>query len=133
MPRMNKFPTFARAFAAGMAALFLTIRAIGGAGYMPMVDHGRLAIMLCPDGEWTAPSTAMPDMKGMHRHGEAPAQHRDPCPYAASAMPLAGAGPVLHVVATGAAPEKVVPASLPSLLAGTRVQKPFATGPPVHA
>jgi hypothetical protein len=133
MPRMDRFPTFARAFAAAMAALFLTIRAIGGAGYMPMVEHGRLAIMLCPDGEWTAPSAAMPDTKGMHGHGGTPAQHRDPCPYAASATPLAASGPAPDVAVIVAAPERAASASLPPLISSARVQRPFATGPPLHA
>jgi hypothetical protein len=136
MPRLDRSPTFARAFAAGIAALFLAIRLIGGAGYMPMVDQGRLAIMLCPDGEWTAPRSAMAGMShmaGMHGHHQQPAKHHDPCPYAASAAPLTGAATPFQMQVAVAAPEPGVTTPPSAFIASARVQRPFATGPPIDA
>lgn len=136
MPRLERSPNFARAFAAGIAALFLAIRLIGGAGYMPMVEHGRLSIMLCPDGEWTAPQTAMAGMShmgGMQGHGQLPAKHHDPCPYAASATPLTGPGSPATLRAALTVPEALAEAAASAFIATARVQKPFATGPPQSA
>lgn len=145
MPRLGKCSSFTRSMTAAFAALVLALRVIGGAGYMPMVDHGRLTIALCPDGEWTAPSArpvAMPGMDmalggGMEKgagHGSKSGDHRDPCPFAAasSVSAVAGAPPAVSAATeAGLAPPLSSP--LPALVSNARVERPFATGPPIPA
>jgi hypothetical protein len=123
----------ARTFLFGLAALFLAIRTIGGAGYMPSVEQGRLTLILCPDGEWTAPhSMGMGGMKGHgHDHGQVPSH--DPCPYAASASPFAGTDAAAKLQPPKAAAELRLDALFTPLLTSTRVERPFATGPPASA
>jgi len=118
---------------AALLALLLTVRVIASAGYMPSLAHGRLTLMLCPDGEWTAPATAMPGMAGMgHDQGSKSAHHPE-CPYAAAAAIsfAAGEGPslllpllVFFLIGT---------ALLPPLLRHRAFERPFSTGPPIPA
>lgn len=128
---MRTLPASRRLSWALAFALLLGLQVISSAGYMPMVKNGRLGVMLCPDGEWTAPSTMMDGMAG-HR-GPKSADHHQPCPYAAAAMHLAG----------GAAPALVPPPSFAFVLAadiaaapfvqGAVYRRPPSTGPPIPA
>ena len=116
-----------------LLALLLGLRIIASAGYMPSVENGRLTLMLCPDGEWTAPAAAMPAMAGMnHDHGSKQALHQQ-CPYAAAAATSFASGetpslplPVLVFFLVGAA-------LLPSLIRHRAFERPFSTGPPIPA
>src|SRR6185503_5519177 len=119
---------------ATLLALLLAVRIIASAGYMPSLEHGRLSLMLCPDGEWTAPATAMPAMAGMgHDHGSSQAHHQQ-CPYAvAAAIPFASGDsapllplPLLVFAILGAA-------FLAPLARRSRFERPFSTGPPIPA
>jgi len=113
-----------------LLASLLGLRIIASAGYMPLLEHGRLTLMLCPDGEWTAPASAMPGMS--HDHGSKSAHHQQ-CPYAAAAA-ISFAG--------GEAPSLPLPvlvffligtALLPSLCRHRAFERPFSTGPPIPA
>ena len=110
-------------------ALMLSLRLIGSAGYMPLLDHGSLALMACPDAELNAPLA----LGTMHHHGHM--QHRHSvCPYAAAA-------------ALGATGDVFLPA-VAVLLAGMAIllgrpfafvepqngrERPPAIGPPLPA
>lgn len=110
-------------------ALMLAMHIVTSAGYMPMVEHGRLSVMLCPDGEWTAPS--MP-MGGSH-HGSNPASHQL-CPYAAAAaMPFAGAPPLLLLTVASAAFALFAPVLRQSPPRPGHLARPPSTGPPLPA
>lgn len=119
---------------AALLALLLGLRIVASAGYMPLLEHGRLSLMLCPDGEWTTPAAAMPVMAGMdHDHGSSQAHHQQ-CPYAvAAAIPFASGDsapllplPLLVFVILGAA-------FLAPLARRSRFERPFSTGPPILA
>jgi len=119
---------------ATLLASLLAVRIIASAGYMPSLEHGRLSLMLCPDGEWTAPATAMPAMAGMDRdHGSSQAHHQQ-CPYAvAAAIPFASGDsapllplPLLVFAILGAV-------FLAPLARRSRFERPFSTGPPIPA
>jgi len=131
MLRMGTARSSMRLAWAALLALLLGLRIIASAGYMPSVESGRLTLMLCPDGEWTAPAAAMPAMPGMdHQHGSNPVHHQE-CPYAAAAaisftdgeapaLPL----PVLIFFLIGAA-------LFAPLYRRSRFERPFSTGPPL--
>ena len=119
---------------AALLALLLGLRIVASAGYMPSVEHGRLTLMLCPDGEWTAPATSMPAMAGMdHDYGSKQAHHQQ-CPYAvAAAIPFASGNsapllplPLLVFAVLGIA-------FLAPLACRPRFERPFSTGPPIPA
>ncbi len=110
-------------------ATMLALHVVTSAGYMPAFEHGRLSLMLCPDGEWTAPATAMRDMGS----GHSPARPHQPCPYAAAAsIPFAASGvavvtPVVEAISIAAVP------ALPSFNVEARFDRPHSTGPPIRA
>lgn len=119
---------------AALLALLLGLRIVASAGYMPAAGHGRLTLMLCPDGEWTAPAISMPAMAGMeHDHGSKQAHHQQ-CPYAvAAAIPFASGDstpllPVPLFVFALLGMAFVVP-----LACRSRFERPFSTGPPIPA
>ncbi len=112
-------------------ALLLVIRVVTSAGYMPDVEQGHLTLMLCPDGEWTVPSTTMP---GMPHDGSKGIEGHQQCPFAAAAaMPLSNTAPA----------PLVAPVALPLVLAGAPIiswisarphfARPPSTGPPFPA
>lgn len=112
-------------------ALLLAIRLIGSAGYMPMVEHGRLTVMLCPDGEWTATAPAMP---GMDRdHGSKPAHHQQCFYAAATAIPFTNANSAPLLLSILLAFAFLVARTLPSLPRSDRLERPHSTGPPLPA
>jgi hypothetical protein len=113
-------------------ALLLSMRVLASTGYMPELDHGRLTLMLCPDGQWTAAAPKMAGMAG-DQH-QSPAHRHLICPYAAAAAtPLApGASPPIVT----ASPPSFVPFRnrVPTpLRLGSRIDRPHSTGPPTLA
>lgn len=133
MPRMRTSATPARTACAALLVLFLALRVLVSAGYMPALEHGRLTLMLCPDGEWTVPAAAMPGMDSEH----APTtghHHHQQCFYAAAAaMSFAGtdAVPLLQILAVAFA--GLAAAAPPALLRRSAFERPFSTGPPFPA
>jgi hypothetical protein len=133
MPRMKTATASTRLAWAALLALLLAIRVVATCGYMPMVEHGRMALMLCPDGEWTAPAVAMPGMGKMGDQGPKQAHHQQ-CPYAvAAAIPFASGNssalpvlPALLFLLIGAS-------VFSSLVCRTPFERPFSTGPPIPA
>jgi hypothetical protein len=114
-----------------LLAAMLALHVVSSAGYMPDVSGGRLTLMLCPDGEWAAPSMAMP--MGGDNHGSKPAGHR-PCPYAAAAaMPFAGAAPVSLLPVDLRAFALFAPILLQSPAQQRHAARPPSTGPPLPA
>ena len=102
-------------------ALVLALRLVTPAGFMPAVEHGRLAIVVCDDGA-AAPAH--------HHHGKT-AKHREPCPYTSlSSFGAAGAGFASDLVlppATASLPPSIARASF----AGRRShERPPPRGPP---
>lgn len=61
-------------------ALILSLRLLGSAGYMPMLDRGSLTLIACPDAELNAPLAP----SAMQHHGRMQ-HHHSICPYAAAA------------------------------------------------
>jgi len=119
---------------AALLALLLGLRIIACAGYMPSVENGRLTLMLCPDGEWTAPAAAMPAMAGMdHDHGSKQAHHQQ-CPYAvAAAIPFASGDSVPLLPLPLLVFAVLSTAFLAPLALRSRFERPFSTGPPIPA
>lgn len=89
---MLKHPLLALAI--GLAALALRLAV--PAGYMPMLDHGRMALTICAD---SGPAFAKPSHEiatpGVAHHDEGKSQARGSCAFADLALPLiGGADPV---------------------------------------
>lgn len=121
----------ARLTFAALLALLLSLRVIASAGYMPMIEHGRLELTLCPDGAWTAPAPAMP---GMDHHGQKTAHHSE-CPYAAAAAtPWANGNAAPMIAAEHVAFARFLPNRVTAKVS-TRspAPPPPATGPPAIA
>lgn len=102
---------------------------------MPEIQHGRLTLTLCPDGEWTAPTSATPmaDMRGMTSGSSKKAPH-ERCPYAATAAtPFWSGGParVLPLLAVGFT--LLAAFALPPLSRRALHERPYTTGPPIPA
>ena len=86
----------ARAACAVLLALLLALRSLAPAGFMPSVEHGRIAIVICPDAE---PIAAMPPM-AHHDHRQHDKVHQ-PCPFAAASATAAlgrALGPLLDIL-----------------------------------
>ena len=116
---------------AALLALFLALRVLVSAGYMPALENGRLALMLCPDGEWTVPAATMPGMDSGHPPKSA---HHQQCFYAAAAaMSFAGAEPVPLLAILAIAFACLAACALPPLVRRSRFERPFSTGPPIPA
>lgn len=122
---------------AALLALLLAIRTVTSAGYMSAVEHGRLTLMLCPDGEWTPPAAAMPGMAGMGGMGgdHAPkSTHHQQCPYAAAAAtPFAGTDSLPLLLLPLLLFALLAASAPPALIRRTRFERPFSTGPPLPA
>ena len=131
MLRMSTAKSSAKLVWTALLALLLGLRLVASAGYMPSVDKGRLTLMLCPDGEWTAPAPAMAGMA--HDHGSNHAHHQQ-CPYSlAAATPVASgdSAPLLPLplLVFGLLGTVV----LVPLACRSRFDRPFSTGPPIPA
>ena len=131
MLRMGTARSSMRLLWVALLASLLGLRIIAFAGYMPSLDRGQLTLMLCPDGEWTAPAAAMAGMD--HDHGSSQTHHQQ-CPYAvAAAIPFASGDsapllplPLLVFAILGAV-------FLAPLARRSRFARPFSTGPPIPA
>jgi hypothetical protein len=76
---MRSASPLGRAACAVVLALLLALRSLAPAGFMPAFEHGRIAIVICPDAE---PIAAMPPM-AHHDHRQHDKLHQ-PCPFAAA-------------------------------------------------
>ena len=88
MPRMRNASARGRAICAVILALLLSLRLVGGAGYMPAFDNGRVSIVVCPGAGDNAPLALNTQH---HHHGKTQHAHGS-CAYAAAAS-LGGLGP----------------------------------------
>jgi hypothetical protein len=75
-----------RAACAVVLALLLALRSLAPAGFMPALEHGRIAIVICPDAE---PIAAMPMAHHDHRQHD---KVHQPCPFAAASAAAALGG-----------------------------------------
>ena len=131
MARMRTAAALTRVASAALLALFLALRVLASSGYMPEVQHGRLTLMLCPDGEWTAPATAMAGMN--HDHGHKTTQHQQ-CPYAVAAAMSFASGDSAQLSSLLAFVFLFLALCAPPSLARTmRFERPYSTGPPLPA
>jgi hypothetical protein len=85
---MRNASALSRAICAVILALLLSLRLVGGAGYMPAFAGGRVSIVVCPGADDNAPLALNAPH---HHHGKTPHAHGS-CPYAAAAS-LGGLGP----------------------------------------
>lgn len=135
MLRMRAAPSPIRFAWAALFALLLSVHVLASSGYMPQLAGGRLTLMLCPDGQWTTPTSAMAGMPGMEGdNGRSPGNHHQTCPYAAAAaMPFANGEPPA-AIATAAPGFAMFGETAPgAFLPETRLQRPYSTGPPIPA
>lgn len=117
-----------RAALTALLVLLLGLRALGSVGFMPTVEHGRLALIVCPGGEWAEAAAAMPRMDH-----HSPAHQHQTCPYAeAGAIPFA-AGPAPIVPMPLLAFLLLGVFALASFAAGSQLERPRQTGPPILA
>jgi hypothetical protein len=141
--RLRRLAPSTRLLLATVLALWLGVRLLTPAGFMPSFAGGTVAIVECPGADGAPAATAMPDMAGMDMSGMAVAEHGDvsgkhgfhqSCPYA-PASSLAG-------LVTGFAVFAVVlllaalPPAARALLAVRRHatrERPPAQGPPLLA
>ena len=119
-------------FACGaFLALFLTMRVLISTGYMPELERGHFALILCPDGAWTAPEPPMQRMDGEHGSNAA---HHERCSYAAAAaMPFASgdSAPLLTLlILTFSVLMLFAP---PAFARSCRFERPHSRGPPLPA
>jgi hypothetical protein len=141
--RIRRSPSSIRLLLAALLALWLGVRLLTPAGFMPSFAHGSLAIVECPEADGTPPARAMPDMPGMVMAGMATAgtEHHDGkngfhqlCPYAQAAS-LAGIDPEAVVLALplllSAMPRPA--RTLPVLARHATRDRPPARGPPLPA
>lgn len=120
-----------RIVCAAFLALFLAMRILISTGYMPDVERGHLTLILCPDGELTAPLSSMRGMNG--GHGSKAAHHQQ-CSYAAAAsMPFASADftPLPGLMAPTFL--VLILFAPPSIAWSCRFERPYSTGPPLPA
>jgi hypothetical protein len=133
MAGMTAAPNPIRFAWAVLFALMLSLRVLASTGLMPVVDHGRLTIINCPDAVETAPLALSGRDLHHHHHGQADHRH-DPCPYAAASwLSFVGNDYVLlsaiaiPIFACFAAPIALVP------VVKRRQLRPPAIGPPFPA
>lgn len=117
---------------AAFTALFLAMRVLISTGYMPEVERSHLTVILCPDGEWTAPASSMPGMDG--GRGGSKAAHHQQCSYAAAAaMPFASGDsaplPGLLILTFSV----VILFAPPDIARSCRFERPYTRGPPLPA
>lgn len=126
---MRAVSTSVRFAWAALLALLLALRTIGGAGYMPALDHGRPSIMICPGADLDAPLS----LGTMHHHGRMQHKHAT-CPYAAAAALGALTNdwvPLLAAVLLAVVP--LLGRTFLFLDLQSRRERPPAIGPPVPA
>lgn len=82
MLRMRSASILSRAVLAILLALLLGLRLMGATGYMPAVEHGRIAIVACPDADANAPLAIAAPQHHHHNHSK---HHHATCPYASAA------------------------------------------------
>jgi hypothetical protein len=80
MIRMRAAANPVRSAWALIFALMLSLRLLGSAGYMPVLEHGSLTLLVCPDADLNAPLA----LGTMHHHRHMRHAH-NVCPYAAAA------------------------------------------------
>jgi hypothetical protein len=127
---MNRSSALCRSAAAALIALLLTLRLIGATGYMPALEHGTVAIVVCPDADANAP-LALGDAH--HHHGKAKHNHGT-CPYASASAPGAlgtNFGMLLGVLILGAA--LLLGRPFRFLERHRRHERPLLRGPPLPA
>jgi hypothetical protein len=108
----------------------VALRLIGTTGYMPVLEHGTLAIVVCPEADANAP-LALGDAH--HHHGKTKHDH-GLCPYAAaSALGALGTafGTLLGVLILGAA--FLLGRPFRFLERHRRHERPLLRGPPLPA
>lgn len=128
MVRMRAAPSPVRFACAALLALLLALRLLGSTGYMPAMDHGSFAIVVCPDADPNAPLAL-----GMHHHGHAKHDHNhNHCPYAAAAA-LGALGndwtPLIAVLLVGIA--LLLGRTFQFVDRQARRERPPAIGPPI--
>ena len=107
MIRVRRIRPTTRLLLAAVLALWLGVRLLTPAGFMPSFANGALAIVECPEADGAPPQLAMPDMPGMdmpgmtmpdaaHDHGKE--GFHQLCPYAQAAS-LAGIDQDVAIVA----------------------------------
>lgn len=129
MPPMRSASGPTRAVCAILLTLLLAVRSLAPAGFMPAFNHGRVAIVACPD----AAAGAAPIMMH-HHHADGHQATHLPCPYAsASSLGAVGADlePLLIVPAFAAALAAKSPAFV--MVRDSRRYRPPAIGPPLSA
>jgi hypothetical protein len=123
---MRTMPASTRSIWALVLAIVLAMRLVTPAGFMPVVAHGQIAIVICDDG-------AGPPVH--HHHGSVPGGHQhQPCPY--SSMSSSGAtsvpfAPILAVLGVLAALIPWIAAA--SLQMRRNYERPPLRGPPISA
>jgi hypothetical protein len=136
--RIRRFHPMTRLLLAALLALWLGVRLLTPAGFMPSFANGSLAIVECPEADGAPLPMAMPDMPGMampdagHDHGKN--GFHQLCPYAQAAS-LVGIDPgmaVLAILVLLAALSPVARALLAFSRRATR-DRPPSQGPPLPA
>lgn len=124
--RTATIPT--RAIWAGLLALVLALRLLTPAGFMPAFEHGRVAMVVCPDAD-PVPAAAMP----IHHHGDHK-NLRQSCPYAAaSALGTFGADAPLLVATLKVGPALLLGRTFLFLEKSRSHERPPLRGPPLPA
>ncbi len=126
-----------RAAALVVVACALLARLLVPAGFMPMVEHGTISIVICTG---YGPQTVQMDMPGMEMPGaghKPGGGHHDktesPCPFAGLSAPaLSGADPILLAAAVRFVMLRVARRPVqPRVTANYRLRPPLR-GPPAH-
>jgi hypothetical protein len=132
-----------RLLLAALLALWLGVRLLTPAGFMPFFADGSLAIVECPEADGAPPAAAMPDMPGMDMpgmampgggHHDGKAGFHQLCPYAQAAS-LAGVDPgavVLALLILLSAMQRAA-RTLSALARPATRDRPPARGPPLPA
>lgn len=129
MVRMRTAPNPVRYTWAALLALLLALRLLGSTGYMPAMEHGSFAIVVCPDADPNAPLS----LGMMHHHGHAKHDHNQ-CPYAAAgALGALGADwtPLIAVLLVGIA--QLLGRTFLFIERQSTRERPPAIGPPIPA
>jgi len=116
---------------AALFVLLLALRVLASTGLMPVVDHGRLTIIACPDAADSAPLALTASHH--HHHGQ-PGHEHNPCPYAAASWLSFVANdhaPLLALVILVFAAFTAAP--MPVAATKRRHLRPPAIGPPLPA
>jgi len=143
--RVGRLPVATKLVLAAILALWLGVRLLTPAGFMPSFANGSLAIVECPEADGAPPMAAMPgmdmagmDMSGMtmpdtgHDHGKT--GFHQLCPYAQAAS-LAGIDPGVAVIAPLVLMAALAPLARALLAISRRAtrDRPPSQGPPLPA